>query len=512
MKSINKLLLAISAYILLAMAGCSKEDPLVAETAPIISGLDAEYYLSVRDRLTLTPTIENRTDSVVWLLDGKRVAGTAEYTFEAPDNPGTFSLILKAYNLGNIVQKSVTVTTGRFTNVTTQVNTLLTLNVAEKLSGKTVTWQVLNAPSELHRLTSQENQEGLFIAVDRGVYQIRASAGNIADTVIVAVKQDMTTQSPYITEVFDFLPAPGQFVNELPRYVEGDTHEDMVRKAQVSLKGEDASMISLGGWGGYVVFGFDHTITNVSGRLDFRVHGNMFGANANPDPSASTGGSSEPGIIMVAYDKNKNGKPDDDEWYEIKGSGNFSAEGEAWYQKAVDNKNDVNTFRDFEMTYYRPTTEQPEMPGEVDNPDSYITINDYIRWTNNQGKEGYKVKNVYHDQSYYPAWVSEDELTFKGIRLAQNGIDESGKGNYYVCYAFRYGYVDNQPNVDDNSGIDIDWAIDKDGNKVDLPGIDFVKVYNGIDQENGWLGECSTEVARAEDLHLLGIKIETINQ
>ena len=36
-----------------------------------------------------------------------------------------------------------------------------------------------------------------------------------------------------------------------------------------------------------------------------------------------------------------------------------------------------------------------------------------------------------------------------------------------------------------------------------LPGVDFVKIYTGVHQVNGWLGECSTEVMGVEDLHLL---------
>ena len=38
------------------------------------------------------------------------------------------------------------------------------------------------------------------------------------------------------------------------------------------------------------------------------------------------------------------------------------------------------------------------------------------------------------------------------------------------------------------------------GNYVKLPGIDFVKVYTGTNQEAGWLGEISTEVGGAYDL------------
>ncbi|MBO9562584.1 MAG: hypothetical protein J7621_07415, partial [Niastella sp.] len=286
----------------------------------------------------------------------------------------------------------------------------------------------------------------------------------------------------------------------------GDSRETMITKAGNELIGEDANMITLGGWGGYVVVGFDHTIVNVADRRDFRIYGNAFGALANPRPNAPFGGSCEPGIVMVAYDKNKNGKPDEDEWYEIKGSGNFSADKEPWYATAVSKNIDVRTFRTYEMTYNKPATETPDA-----NPPGNVSISNYIRWTDNQGQEGYKIKNTFHAQSYYPGWVADNKITYKGIRLARNGMDESGGGTYFVLYAFNYGYVDNYPNLHDNAGIDIDWAIDKDGNKVNLPGIDFVKIYNGIDQENGWLGEASTEISRGEDLHLLGAKIPTIN-
>ena len=223
--------------------------------------------------------------------------------------------------------------------------------------------------------------------------------------------------------------------------------------------------------------------------------------------------------LMVAYDKNKNGRPDEDEWYEIAGSGNFTTKTEAWYSIAVENGNDTDVFRDYEMTYYRPTREEPEESAEPDNPLAYITIKDYIRWTDNRGNNEYKVKNVYHTQTYYPAWVDENQLTFHGIRLANNAINE-GKFNpginsgsvYFVLYSFRYGYVDNSPNVDDNSAIDIDWAVDREGNPVELPGVDFIKVYNGVNQENGWLGECSTEVERGEDLHMQGKRIPTLEE
>ncbi len=307
--------------------------------------------------------------------------------------------------------------------------------------------------------------------------------------------------SPYISKVFEYNPAPGQFVNTMPQYEEGDTYDDMVAKAATALVGENTSMITLGGWGGYVVFGFDHTVLNVAGKKDFRIEGNAF---AN---------SSEPGIVMVSYDVNGNGKPDD-EWYEIKGSANFTAENEEWYQLALEKGSDMKTYRNYEMTYHKPKSETPDeiAQEEPEVGDGGAYIKNYIHWTNNIGKEGYKAKNKTHRQSYYPLWINDDKIIFSGIRLAQNSFDESGKGDNFSLKSFNYGYVDNHSNIDDQSAIDIDWAIDRDGNNANLPGINFVKVYTGVDQENGWIGENSTEVGRGTDLHLLGKSIDTIKE
>lgn len=305
--------------------------------------------------------------------------------------------------------------------------------------------------------------------------------------------------SAYITKVLDFMPAVGQFTNDLPKYVAGDTQETMNTKVLNAIGNNKRGMISLGGFGGYLVVGFDHTIQNVSGKRDFRVLANAFYANANPDPNAPEGGSCEPGVIMVAYDANGNGVPDDNEWYEIAGSSHEDPTKELWYEKARTNGNDVNIYRNYEITYYKPGSE----PSTAEEKEKYI------RWEDNQGNTGYKVKNIYHDQSYYPQWATGNKLTFKGTCLPQNGVDESGAGSYFVLYKFRYGYADNETNVKDESAIDIDWAVNSKGQKVHLPGVDFIKIYTGVNQENGWLGECSTEITGVEDLHILGVSIDT---
>ena len=134
---------------------------------------------------------------------------------------------------------------------------------------------------------------------------------------------------------------------------------------------------------------------------------------------------------------------------------------------------------------------------------------EYIPWTTNGYGSGYLYRNTFHDQSYYPQWIDEDAISFSGTKLADNYVDESGTGTYYVQYAYHWGYVDNQPNTDDRSNFNIEWAVDANGNPVSLPGIHFVKVYTGVNQYCGWLGETSTEILGAEDLHLTGADLET---
>ncbi len=302
----------------------------------------------------------------------------------------------------------------------------------------------------------------------------------------------------YITKVLDYMPAVGQYTNELPKYEEGDSQETMNAKVLESIGNNNRIPVTLGGYGGYVVVGFDHTIKNVEGKRDFRVLGNAFYSNTS-DVTTFEGGSCEPGVIVVAYDANKNGMPDENEWYEIAGSSHEDPSTELWYNKVKEAGNDVNTYLDYELTYYRPDKE----------PDSQEGWNTYIRWDDNKGNSGYKTKNAWHSQCYYPLWAEGDRITFKGTHLPQNAFDESGQGSYFVLYKFRYGYADNETNDKDESAIDISWAVNRKGQKVNLPGVDFIKIYTGVNQENGWLGECSTEIIGVEDLHVLNISIDT---
>ena len=154
----------------------------------------------------------------------------------------------------------------------------------------------------------------------------------------------------------------------MPEYAEGDTYADILRKAEECISGTNDIMISLGGYGGYVTFAFDHTVMNVEGENDFRIWGNAFYELTNPD---AKGGSAEPGIIMVSYDANCNGLPDD-EWYELAGS--------EYYKPA--------TLHNFSITYRRPDPSQTP----VENEDGYLSDIYYIPWTDSEGNTGYIAK------------------------------------------------------------------------------------------------------------------------
>ena len=309
----------------------------------------------------------------------------------------------------------------------------------------------------------------------------------------------------YITRVFDYRPAPGQFVNTLPEYNAGEPRDSVLARClrdigpdiEVLIDYDDddnpfvvdsivkpvsAAFITLGSYGGYVTFGFDHPLVNVPGEYDLQIFGNAFGS----DSVAVAGGSSEPGIVMVGVDSDGDGVPGDgDQWYELAGSEHSHAK----------------TQKGFEITYYRPDD-------DVDTP--------HVRWTCNSVdslQEGYVHVNSFHTQPYWPQWIDGDKMTFMGTKLRCNAQDVNGNGSYFLQYFFDWGYVDNRTDYDwlgdydqavrnkMNLGFDLDWAVDATGKSVHLTHVDFIKVYSGLLQECGWLGETSTEVKGAIDLH-----------
>ena len=283
------------------------------------------------------------------------------------------------------------------------------------------------------------------VCAAEGTYRRKASAGSSARW----------------SKVFEFTAAPGQFVNE--NYT-ATTAAEACAYAESRLK--QKYYVSLGGFGGYIIVGFDHSIANTGG-YDFAISGNSFDT------------SSEPGIVWVMQDENGNGKPDDT-WYELAGSDSGSAE----------------TIRDYAVTYYRPSGSGMAVP-----------------WVDNRGNSGtIDYQKAFHRQeTYYPAWISADSYTLYGTCLKARNYQS---GADWVQPPYDWGYVDNFSSVDRLSDDDnaeavanpnhfkISNAVDFEGKSVKLEYIDFIKVQTGVNAKSGWLGELSTEVCDFYDYSL----------
>lgn len=304
------------------------------------------------------------------------------------------------------------------------------------------------------------------------------STGRVRVTACVAVtccgeersvlREATAASSPSATRVFEYLPAPGQFIND-PRSGFSGAETDMAAAAAYAERRlAEGNYVSLGGFGGSIIVGFDHSIARNSDPegYDFSIAGNQFLD------------SSEPGIVWVMQDTNGNGLPDD-VWYELRGS-------------AAD---DPETLYDYAVTYYRPA---PRMN---------------VPWRDDRGNTGrVEYLPAYHDQdSYYPAWVAEDSYTLVGTRLAPNGTYDSATGIWHNK-AYDWGYADNAGEDSAAGGnpeaaradvcFRISRAMQADGSPAELSFIDFIRVQTAVNATAGWIGENSTEVFGFTDLNL----------
>lgn len=254
--------------------------------------------------------------------------------------------------------------------------------------------------------------------------------------------------------VVEYLPAPGQFINEKVSGFDNVTTMEAACEYAAGRLGSNL-FVSLGSWGGYIVVKAGAAIPNTGG-YDFSIAGNSFDS------------SNEAGIVWVMQDTNGNGLPDDT-WYELRGS-YYGMEG---YE------------RDYSVTYFR-----PDGAGDV-------------RWKDSRGEEGVvKWMGQFHAQNYYPGWVTADSYTLKGTRLPSLVYqDEAG---VWINPPFGWGYADNSGEDSEIIPIGgktiqknffrISDAIDASGGSVDLDGIDFIKVQTAVNGTSGVIGENSTEV------------------
>ncbi len=255
--------------------------------------------------------------------------------------------------------------------------------------------------------------------------------------------------------VFEYTPAPGQFIGELPAFNGVDTQQKACEFAEKRLA--NGLFVSLGGFGGYIVVGFGTSIAN-KGGYDFSVSGNQMAS------------SSEPGVVWVMRDENGNGLPDDDAWYELAGS----------------ETGKTGTVQGYSVTYLRPEEE-----------------NAGVEWTDDRGGSGTVARVSFHTQpSYYPAWITSSSYTLTGTLLESRSTFDGASGEW-INAPYDWGYADNWGG-DRDSGTNggrktyfkISGAVDANGDAKHLPSIDFIKVQTAVNANAGALGEISTEVTK----------------
>lgn len=283
------------------------------------------------------------------------------------------------------------------------------------------------------------------------------------------------------TGVYAFLPAPGQFTNEnMTRggwgsiYNSAGTFKNM-------LNNTASTGISLGYYGGYVVFDMgvdtngDGNVKNDAnhpGGYDFKVVGNAFSGN------------SEPGGIQVS----ENGTT----WYDIAGSFHYD-DATKWNYSAtyVDPVNGGSTGNT--------AADRKPIPYYI-NGDTSDTATVSI--------------NTFHAHNWFPLAINyitgldkstgTNRLTFAEYKSGQNALGYTNTNTLTLSGVLLGGITSNSTATgafgyaDVTSGgdkIDLDWAVDRiTGEPVNLDCVRYVRVYNAVAKDLPPFGEISTEV------------------
>lgn len=474
---------------------------VVEPAAPVISLPIPEdgLTLAVGSQTVITPEFTNKDISgfkVVWSINGAEAGSGESFTFNA-ESVGTYNITVTASNNEGSDSKSFII------KVVETLPIKLSFPTPSYFSTSTDRYTFPGRPVYLTPITGTatpgtyswtvdgtdagcDERTFVFTPETPGEYNISITAdGSVTASVKVvcvnATEDDRYrasngSSSAFSTKVFEWVPAPGQFINETSTGgMTGNENTPEAANSWAQGRLDNKSFVSLGGFGGYIIVGFDHSIKCGETGYDFSVISNAFF-----NSSTNEGGSNEPGIIYVMQDINGNGLPDD-EWYELKGSETGKSE----------------TRQDYEVTYYRPAA--PKMS---------------VQWRDNYGNTGSvdHLPTMHTQDYYYPAWIGDDSYTLRGTCLKHRTTQNPITG-LWDNSPFDWGYADNMgsdrvgngdptdPDANQN-GLIIKNAMYQDFTQARLKYVDFIKIQTGVNSKAGILGEVSTEVSGVVDLHI----------
>lgn len=338
------------------------------------------------------------------------------------------------------------------------------------------------------------------------------------------------------TGLVAFLPAPGQFVNEGAKGSGwgGPFTASGASTLKNLVEGYVTTGISLGSFGGYAVLDFGAITRDASGAyvsggiyndpnnaygVDFTLFGNALPTWA------------EAGCVQVSQDGTT--------WYDLAGSLHYqtpssTSGGAIWnysatYTNPVAADDDLGTGESgttgknvaYTATYQtRPSSSVETESGSVLfnnwHAHNYFPLynNYFIGVNGHTALDGIvnPIAGLTLPGSYTAKTASAAAtLTLSGVKLV--APKTTNGGNSTAPDDFLFGYVDCHPNGlrsgaqvnpytmgrtgNDNSNgdpMDISWAVNANGEPVYLDAIRYVRVYTGVMQMNGMMGESSTEL------------------
>lgn len=365
------------------------------------------------------------------------------------------------------------------------------------------------------------------------------------------------------TGLVAFLPAPGQFVNEGANssgWGGAFTKKD-ANTLKGIVEGYVSTGVSLGSFGGYVVMDFGEPAKDATGKVtggifndaanaygvDFTLYGNAMGTWA------------EPGCVQVSQDGST--------WYTLAGSLHYQTPTYtvATDETVTETDEEGHPLSDFKtitvsksgaiwnysVTYTNPVAENDTLATGESGTTGKNVVYSYTGLSEN-GK-GRVLFNNWHRHSYFPllnnyfvsvnghtaldgivntisplalgdyASYTPKASSTVGAKLTMSGVRLMPASNSTAPDTFLFGYVDCHPNGtlstvqvnpyttgrtgNDNSNgdpMDLSWAVDDDGKPVVLDSVRYVRVYTGVMQMNGMMGESSTEVLGSHRATLKG--------
>lgn len=447
--------------------GSAKEEiriDVLSQIIPTVT-LPTAMQTVIGRELTIVPAVNTGGDTGAtyrWLLDNVPADSQPTFTFKA-DKEGTYNLRLEVTNEDGTGSAEMKIEVG----LHPELSVCFPRSELETLSGRSVCLApiVRNAGDDavyewaVDGNVIPDEKDAMFdytpSAPGQSTVSLRVSSGGTDSEASITVTCLPSTEDECYrpatpgssrdkVTVYEFMPAPGQFVHQIA----SSTMADACREAERRLSNRQD--VSLGGFGGYIIVGFDHSVRNISGEYDFAVGGNSFLT------------SNEPGIVWVMQDENGNGLPDDN-WYELRGS--------------ETDKNE--TIYNYSVTYYRPASQGAP-----------------IMWTDSRNNTG-----ILTVHPTYPSWQNTGSYTLIGTRLEARSTFTDEWSNA----PFDWGYADNMGSdrlsESDNhdAGMNYNYfkienAMSASRRHVELKYIDFIMVQCGVNATAGILGEVSTEV------------------